>query len=170
MKNILTITFLTLLLLVPSYAQTTADKNIEIKYDKFKDRTTVSLKLTITEKLPIEELLFALTNSFEGKKQTSMPSDISGFFLSVTKEKQYSISHSWIVLADDERIKLGDGMYQGEANDSRAAEVIIYSISSENLKKIANAKKVEMQLGSKEFTLTELQLASFKEFYKQIVP
>ncbi len=93
------------------------------------------------------------------------------FFLSISKKKQYSTSHSWIILADEERVKLGDGEYQGGGgNDSKAAEVIFHSISLENLRKITNAKKVEMQLGNTEFTLTESQVKTLKEFYRQITP
>lgn len=171
MKKPLTITFLTFLLAITSFAQTSTDKNVEIKYDKFKDRTTVSLKLPIVNNpLQSEELYLGMTSAFNGNKPTSIPDSVYSFFLSVTKTKQYSLSHSWIVLADEERIRLGDGQYLGEGGELKAAEVIIYSLSSENLKKIASAKKVEMQLGSKEFALTDSQLASLKEFYKQLVP
>jgi hypothetical protein len=216
MKNILAITLLTFLLLVPSFAQTPSrkvaepkkkvepakivepkkvvepakaiepakvvepekvvepKKAVEVKYDKFKDTTSVTLTLQLIKKVALlstgEDLSLSLVSSFDGKKPTLMPDDINGFFLSVSKKKQYSNSHSWIVLADDERIRLGDGVYKGEEGAVRAAEVIIYSISLANLKKIASAKKVETQIGNAEFTLTEPQLQSLKDFYKQIIP
>ena len=166
MKNLLTTILLMLLLMTASYAQTTTSKDLEVEYDKFKDSTTVTLKLPI-----MEGLLLVLIDSFSGKKRLSMPDNVLTTFMSVSDQKQFYISHSWIILADDERIRLGDGLYTGGTTaSSRATEVILYPVSQENLKKIANAKKVEMQLGSKEFALTESQITSFKEFYKQLTP
>jgi hypothetical protein len=167
MKNTLITTLLIFLLSVSSLAQGVKPGEPETKYDKFKDETNITVVIQLSE-TSIENLSLTLGTSFSGKKPPSAPKDIISFFLSVNTRKQYSISHSWIILADEERIKLGDGEYQGTGSSTKAAEVIFYSMSPENLRKIANAKKVEIQLGNKEFTLTESQVKNLKDFYERV--
>lgn len=171
MKNIITIAFLILLLSVPAFSQI-ATKGIEVKYDKFKDKTTVTLMLEVSVKLvPKEDLVFGSASAFDGKKPTSIPDKHVFTFISNSKLKQYEFYNSLIILADDERIKLGNATsYIPGKSDFEPSEIMIYTLTSENLKKIVGAKKVEMQLGKTEFTLTEPQLEAIKEFYKQIIP
>jgi hypothetical protein len=173
MKNILIITLLIFLLSVSSIAQSPKPGEPETKYDKFKDKTTVTVVIQLSKTLIIggvliEDLSLTLATSFNGRKPPSEPKDITSFFLSVNTRKRYSFSHSWIILADEERVKLGDGEYEGTASGAKVAELIFYSMSRENLKKVANAKKIEMQLGDTAFTLTESQVKNLKDFYKEI--
>jgi hypothetical protein len=181
MKKIFTITFLTFLLFVPNFAQTTNNKelitsspqttnrDIEIKYDRFDDSTSINLKLKLTWN---GKLSFSLSNSFSGKKRVSIPKSITVSFTNLynqvlTQQDEYFNSRSCIFLVDDKRIRLDNGLYD---RVETVGEFIVFSLSLENLKLITNAKKVEMRLDSSEFTLTDKQLESIKEFYKLLVP
>jgi hypothetical protein len=159
MKNLLSITFLILIFLVLSSAQT--NNKVEIEYDRFKDWTTVSIRLPI-----LSDLSLKFSDIFDGKKRTSTPKNVSLYFISSDIEEDYFASSSCIFLVDDQRIDLGYGKYLA----SRDVELLSFSISLENLKKIANAKKVEYQIGRTTLTLTDSQLEAIKEFYKQLVP
>lgn len=62
---------------------------------------------------------------------------------------------------------LSEGELYGAAT---TVELLSFSISLEDLKKIANAKKVEVQVGRAEFTIDNSKLESINEFYKQLIP
>jgi len=170
MKKILATTIFTLLLTISSFAQAVEFGKITTKYDKFKDITSLSLKLAISKDTNEFFVLF-INAAFDGKTPASSDKDIMFSFISMTSEKQPApASRSWIALADDERINLGNGEYTNTLISTTYASTMAYFVSEINLKKIANAKKVEMQVGSKEFALSESQIASLKELYKQLVP
>ena len=171
MKNILATTILILLLFVSSFSQIDT-KGVEVKYDKFKDKTTVTLMLEVNIKLvPKEDLVFGSSSSFDGKKPTSIPDKFVFTFISNSKLKSYEFSNSLIILADDERIRLGNATtYISGKSEYEPSEIMIYTLSSENLKKIVGAKNVEIQLGKAEFALNENLLKAIKEFYKQSIP
>lgn len=170
MKNLIAITIFTLLFTISCFAQIDT-KGVETKYDKFKDKTTVTLMLEMNIRLvPKEDLVFGSSSSFDGKKPTSIPDKLVFTFISNSKIKQYEFSNSLIILADDERIRLGDAKYIGGTSSFEPSEIMIYTVSLENLKKIVAAKKIEMQIGKTEFALNDAQLNAVKEFYKQIIP
>jgi hypothetical protein len=170
MKKLITVAFLTLLLLTQAFAQKTTTKGVEIEYDKIKDMTTISVMLPLSDSLlPGENIVFGSLDVFKGKiRTTPVPEKVIVTFISISKKKQFSGSRSWSALADEERIKLGDGEYVVEANSGGVAEVLLYALSIENLKKIVDAKQVEMQVGNREFTLSELQMVSLREYYKKL--
>jgi hypothetical protein len=125
-----TTTLLVLLLSTASFAQTY--NNIETEYDKFKDTTSVTLESRI-----FTDLSFYLSSSFDGKNRTSMPKTVSAFFISLNKYDEYFTSYSCIFLADDKRIRL-------DAKKYIENEISSFSLNTEDLKKIANSKKVEV--------------------------
>jgi len=168
MKKLIAVTIFTLLLTISSFAQVLTEKDFEIparketKYDRFKDKTTVSLTIPITS-------IFSLTfdNSYDGEKRTSPPTKVVASFMSLDISERYLISRSCIILADKERIRLDNGTYLSEGE----GEVLFFFLSLENFKKIANAKKIEMQLGSNnEFALGQSRIDAIKDFYKLLVP
>lgn len=168
MKKLITITFLTLLLLTQTFAQSSTTKGVETEYDRSKNKTTITVLLALTSSTG-DNLIFGSIDSFSGKTRTSpTPDKVLVTFVSVSKQKQFSSSRSWGVFADDERIKLGEGEYISERGSSGEAELLLFALSVDNLRKIAKAEKVQMQVGKKEFTLTEAQLESLREYYKQI--
>ena len=170
MKKLITVTLLTLILLTQAFAQKTTTKGVEIEYDKNKDVTTVSVMMSLTDDLlPSESLVFGSIDVFKGKiRTTATPEKVIVTFISISKKKQFSESRSWVALADDERIRLGNGEYVVESGNSGVAEILLYALSVENLKKMTDAKKVEMQVGNKEFTLSESQMVSLREYYKKL--
>jgi hypothetical protein len=145
--------------------------NVVTKYDKFKDKTSVSLALQISgSPIPFEGLSLFVVTSFDGDKPKATPELIGFGLTAIGKSKQYSTSHSLICIADGERIRLGDGIYSGQMKESMSIELMFYMPESSFIQKIANAKKVEAQLGSTEFTLNENQLKLIKEFYSKVTP
>lgn len=167
MKKLIATTIFTLLLTISSFTQVFTDRDFEsapekeTKYDKFKDETTTSLKFQLTRNLSL-----TFDDTFEGKKRTSKLTEIRVSFISSDTNEGYLIARSCIFLADDNRIRLNDGNYLS----AYGGEALGFSISLENFRKIANAKKLEMQLGSREFGFSKTRLDAIKEFYKQLVP
>lgn len=171
MKNALATASLILLLFIPCLSQIDT-KGVEVKYDKFKDKTTVTLMLEVNIKMvPKEDLVLGSSSSFDGKKPTVIPDKHVFTFISNSKLKSYGFDNSLIILADDERIPVGNATtYIKGESEFEPSEIMIYSLSSNNLKKLAGAKSIEIQLGKAEFALNEKQLEAVKEFYKQIIP
>lgn len=147
------------------------NETIEEKYDKFKDRTSVTLNMQlIGEKL--DGLQILVTDSYEGNKPkpktASEKSPIT--FLAVGDDRKYKLFHSLIVLADGERIRLGEAAYLDLSMRSKYVETMIFAVTYDTFRKIINAKKVEAQLGETEFTFTEQQLEALRDFNSRIVP
>ena len=57
-----------------------------------------------------------------------------------------SWKQQFIVLADGERLHLGDGFWEGSAGST--TEIMSYTISRTDLEKLATAKVIEFQLGN----------------------
>ena len=155
-------------------AQTSVKKTfgknvIEKKYDKFKDKTSVLLELTISDYAMFENLRLLAFSSFTGEKAPQKLEDANITFFSVNTKPQYDIYRSLIFLVDGERISLGDGEYEKD-NSNALIETLKFTLKADVIKKLANSKKVELQLGKNEFVFAESQLEAIKEFYKQLVP
>jgi hypothetical protein len=148
------------------------NETIEEKYDKFKDRTSISLNMQLIG-VKLDGLAILVTDGYEGNKP--MPSKNASeklplTFLGVGDERKYKLFHSLIILADDERIRLGDAAYLDLPIRTKYVETMIFAVPYDTFRKIINAKKVEAQLGDTEFTFTEQHLEALRDFYSRIVP
>jgi hypothetical protein len=129
-----------------------AKKDIEVQYDKFKDRTTVSTTITLSE---VQDHLvgFSATAVREGQATASS----SRFHL--------SIYTSDIIDSDDAKlILLVDGVRSTLTSPFSNPHGAVFPITIEQLTKIGAAKSVEGQMGSIEFALTPAQRAQLKRF------
>jgi hypothetical protein len=147
------------------------------KYDKFQDETSLSLKLSIEGGLiPFEGITFIIATVYTGEKP---PADnaLMVSMTAVNKYSDYKYSHSLTFLLDDVRLKLGDGIYSTKSVENgilskqyMEMESAVYIIQQSDLEKIIDAKKIEAQFGTKQFTFKPHQLIYLKEFYYKLIP
>jgi hypothetical protein len=155
-------------------------KHTVIEYDKFKDTTFVKVKPMSIGSPTFQAIaggleIWAMFGS-KGQKITK-PETITLKITSVSNAFKHidERTRKLIVLADGEKFDLGTMQIE---NMGRGASFSRYSgdlveemgvfVSQESLAKIANAKKVEMQLGSKEFNLKDKHLDALRELLSLI--
>lgn len=144
---------LVLLIALPSFAQ-------KVEYDKFKDKTTVSGESVRLER----SIVMAVKASHDGQTPTEIRPYL--IFWSTSRSWSFLRSHGLIILADGERIDLGDGTHDGHVRGGRSvsvAEVMIYPISRSDLEKIVKATAVEMKLGFMEMKLEDKDKRGLRE-------
>lgn len=142
-------------------------KSIELKqsYDRFKDATIITLWIDIK---PNFSILFV--SGFDNKKPISENNLVSIVINSKSKDLFYRYSNDLDFLLDGNRLSLDNGKYSVERSGNFINEGITYFYFQDTLKKIIEAKKVEAKIGDTEFTFTEKQLESIRDFYKKLIP
>ena len=144
------------------------NQNVEEKYDKFKDKTSVTLKLRLLGDIT-NGLEVVLTETFAGQKPVT-PTNFPVMFMATNKDLKYYLSHGLIFLVDGERIKFDDVKYTKLTYQGYFIEVMILAVPFNTLKKIVAAKKVEAQLGSTEFALSDDYLEAMRDFVSRVSP
>ena len=130
-------------------------KDYSSKYDKFKDLTTISRKGSIiraakgSKESRVAAIYFNPVLSHQGQTLQRNVQAFSLVFRSVSMLCRTWCFHgnsNLIVLADGERLHLGDGFWDGSAGST--TEIMSYTISRTDLEKLATAKVIEFQLGN----------------------
>jgi hypothetical protein len=175
MKRLFTLTACILFLAAGAFAQRLPNPNIRVKHDKFKDSTSILMKGGDVENLKglATSAHFSAVAIHPGEKLTS-PIDGIGIAVSTKSENWLFLDNETIlrvILNDKERIILGKmSRTSSDVERGYVSELLTLVISNKDLNKLANAKKVEMQVGRIEFELTEAILADLKEFAGMLVP
>lgn len=133
----------------------------EIHYDKFKDFTLITSEESLLPPQGEVKILFGspviyFNCGFPGQTPPVNP-DIVHFginfrFRTSTWRFLERGSHELIMLVDDKRITLGQGSRSGDVDSSgrgvRVVERLDYDMRHEQFRSIANAKQIELQIGS----------------------
>lgn len=147
---------------------------VEQRYDRFDDSTTQELEFKIlSDEKSFSNLRLNLITKFSGKKP-ALDNSIVLTMISFDVSPIYSKSDNLIFLLGDERLKLNGLAYKSRNVDlysiQRIDERVSYSISQNDLKKIAYSKKNEAKFGSTEFTIKDESLKLIQNFYNKLVP
>lgn len=155
-------------------AQKSDSDLFSISYDEDTDKTTVMLKSM--ELLDGKES-FGIGALFEYKseKMNKEPCCITLFMTSFSKENfRFKKNHNLIVWADKEKINFGKINWQESAGGTAFIlsgiaypEEMFVGMKKEKFVKIANSKKVEMQIGSFKFSLSKYQLMGFQKLVEK---
>lgn len=146
MKKLLPI--IILLFAVSAFGQTTRENGIEVAYDKFKDVTNVRL-------IEIGGPLSMLTSFSYGGQILTKDAEQFYLFFSGSRCSGFCFNDAaLILLIDGERVH---GGYRKGLGDST-----IYSIDRDMIKRLADAKLVEYQVGRFEGKWEAKTIAKFK--------
>lgn len=162
------------------------DPDINIKYDRFEDETLVT-----TKRLDFEDLMqsgivngkvqvvhpdspffqFSLYGqfSYKGQQKTANFDSVYIMFVTTSDYQRFARNTNLNIIADGERIPLGalTRLLEIERTycDSCPKEKLFTSVSVKTLSKIANAKLVELRLGTIEFQLPD----KHKEMLRKLI-
>ena len=133
-------------------------------YDKAKDLTIVESKWRAPKNAPVT---VAARCAFRGSEYK--PGTAEAFFLMVGSQAiswQFMENNSFSAKADNTRIALGLANHQGDtARNSRnnlVMEILTWQPKRDQFQTIANARKVEVQVGKAEFQLDDKTLADLR--------
>ncbi len=149
--------------------------SINTDFDEETNKTTVLLKGI---ELPQNKDSFAIGAFFEftGDKLEKPLCCAGIFFTSISRKKfNYEKNHSLKIWADKKIFTFNDVNWQESAEGTAFIiaqlafpEEMFVGMKSEIFQKIANAKKVKMQLGNFKFTLTSEHLTGFKKLVEKM--
>jgi hypothetical protein len=150
-------------------------KRFFVKYDKFKDQTMVFVgPFSLTGSME-----YAFTSStisiyaafvFKGQKTDQPVDTLTLGFVHTGKEWQFLKSSDVYVLADGERMVLGEGSRDSDLKIGSVEETVEVTLSADMFSKIANSKVVEMKVGSREFKLKDEHLQALHDLLSLTKP
>lgn len=156
-----------LLLAASTFARDKGNKIVEVKYDQFKDRTTVSVagKVPNYERhkpLGVQDVKLALLYSCPGNRTDCHPK-VVGILLTHIAGLQWRLIHvdRIIFLADGKRIELQDVNWDGNA--ATGVEGLSGIIAPDKLVELASAEEVSLQAGPIERNLPEKARRGWRE-------
>jgi hypothetical protein len=139
---------------------------IERKYDRFKDETTVKLNPQQIQRIsrPREELTLSVEATYKGERQVR-PKDVNLIFGSMAEHNVYHDEADVIFIIDGKRIKAGTAYMMTALPSPNLVKVTLkLTLPFDTFLEIANGKDVEMQLGQTELKLAEKDIASLRAF------
>lgn len=141
-------------------------RHFEVKYDKFKDRTSVKAGPFSTD------TSFRSLDSGPGVtasfifKGDSLSESVDAYLLTfalTSRRWRFLNDPELYIIADGERLFTGTALHDGRVNYNSVSEVVTVEVSGEVFRKVANARAVEMKMGSNEFKLKDKPLRAFRD-------
>lgn len=144
-------------------ADQTVDVEVFDKYDRFRDATVIS-----TSKMLVRGSKRSIrTNveyNFAGKSQKEPESVSLSFYASAARPLFREDNLELNFLVDDTRVPLGElRMLEEEKTKTATKQTVVISVPYKTFARIANAKKVEFQIGTLEYKLTDIHLEAFRK-------
>jgi hypothetical protein len=162
--------FLIFLFPILGFAQEPSKPEVQINYDKFKDQTLYLMSGMQVTGNTYEGIQIGAGFTCAGKADCTPPA--IGFYITTfVKGYNFFKNRELIILADENRFKLGDMHSMGRKELSEGLvqyEILATPLSVDIFTKICNAKKVEMQLGNVEFELKDTHLEALRALSKQV--
>jgi hypothetical protein len=155
-----------------------ADSTIITSYDKFEDRTRYSTTSVIIRSSYSEELRISGFISHKGRG-VGMPIEFIGLvFFSASTDWKYLKDSDLNAIVDGQRVPIGPVSRNDSElprasdvySDTRLRETLMFRVPYLKLKRISNAKIVEMRLGSTEFDLEDSFLLSLRSLLAKVKP
>ena len=139
---------------------------VEIRYDKLKDRTRVRLLGVQVEGTMLDGLQMSLLFVFKGARLTQPVSQVTLILTSTSVGWRFlEGSRNLRAIADGVMLNLGDWpRVSSQTGQGYVIEHLMKKVPGEVILKLAASKKLEMQLGGMQFKLTPEQLALLRNF------
>lgn len=143
--------------------------NVGVKYDKKKDTTTVSLQDLILWTNPFGFEWVSLTVRFEySKRAVVTPKAVSLIFISIARNMTAFRGEELGAVVDGVRLDLGKLKLPSDRNlslsNGLSTEVRGTPIPYQDFLRIAQAKKVRLEVGGNKYDLSESQIQSLNNF------
>lgn len=148
-------------------AITISAQTVEKKYDRFKDETT--LTAVIFQKAMDADsgsVKWMLETKFAGEKATAEPK-LLDMTLDITSKNGRLIDPTVRAIVDGERVTLGQLKKSSTTYVGTVIEVAWLAVPIETVRKMANAKSVEMRAGDIEIDLSADGFAKVKALLRE---
>jgi hypothetical protein len=144
-------------------------------YDRFTDETMVMVGPFTLGDLSAQlesggEVRMSAAIFYKGQNLAEPVTDFFLLFYSRSKEWEFLRRGRLYVLADGERFSYGEGMQERDVKRGSVTEALGFLIPRKDFEKLAGAKKVEMRLGTHEFTLSDNHVLAFGELLDDARP
>lgn len=146
------------------------DKNVcwqvDKKYDRFKDETTLKLRpqRVLETAAPQEELDLSVEASHVGE-QPARPAEIAFLFISTSEKWRYFEEAEILFVIDGKHLEAGKAYATDTSSDGRSIkEKLKLTLPVEKFEEIISSKKVEMKIGPTYLQLEEKHLLALREF------
>lgn len=137
------------------YPQERKGELVKVEYDQDKDLTQISLNPIIIASRKFEELRLGAVSAYPGKVKTR-PKEIALIFLSLsaTDANKYESARKLTIVADGERIAIGEAQRTKQAQSGLFIESMMVSIPTDLFLRISWSKEVTLKLGFTEIALS----------------
>lgn len=152
------------------------DSKLTTEYDRFKDLTTVANQYEYVRfsKAPnVKFVQFRCTFNYKGRELRTPPDKLGLGFAVFSYEWQFETNTqpSLIILVDDRKIYDGDGeRISFGADPGYVYEIVGIKIDRLIVKQMAEAKTVEIQIGTLEVSLTSANQQSLRDIIAKSQP
>lgn len=139
------------------------ETDVNDKYDRFKDVTVISTTKMLVRGNKRSIRTYA-EYSFAGKTQKK-PEKVSLYFYASAARPLFREDNLELnFLVDDKRISLGEmKLADEEKTKTTTKQTVVFTMPYETFEQIANGKKVEFQIGTLEYKLTDIHLEAFRK-------
>jgi len=150
-------------------SKTARKTKVDVKYDKKRDLTTVRLEDLILWKNPafFEQVTMAIAFDYP-KRTIATPKSVSVVFYSATKDRTAFRNEDFVATLDGVRLDLGKMERRGNRNLNSPGgfffDTVRTSIPYQEFLRIAQAKKLRLEVGGDTYDLSAEQLQSLANF------
>lgn len=144
-----------------------ADKQISVNYDgggKTSKLLLIGENFSDSEAKTagIQAMNFGMAVNYAGESLAASPDPILFTLWVLTKKPRFAENSHLVVTLPSDSVDLGDSKYAAKAASNM--EYLNFTISRDQLTKIANQPNARFRIGKADFTFTQGQLQSFRNF------
>jgi hypothetical protein len=145
-------------------------KEIKANYDSFKDRTQVALSPLKVGAGWEDDISLAVTYLYPGRTP-AVPEKVAFWIYSSSKDWKFLRNREVLVIADGERIDLGDAVrISSDVNRGSVSEVLGVGMPIQAFLKIANSSSLQMRVGTHELKFAADHYEAIKDFASRMHP
>jgi hypothetical protein len=164
----------------PSSPAGKPNPHIKSKFNKSKNVTTVTLKtLSLSNSMNREftreseagQLELDVSFSYPGEQLTKPAAEASLTFKSTQKNQIWQKGQNVVAIVNDETaLVIGQSNYKSNSQTFYFEELMTVSIPYETMKKIAEAKTLRFQLGTRNISIKDDQLQDLRDLVAMMAP
>jgi hypothetical protein len=142
------------------------EQQIERKYDRFKNQTTVKLKPQVIRQVaqPREELSLAFEATYKGESP-ARPKEVVWIFDSVSERYLYHNEAEVIFIVNGKRIEAGTAYMATTLPSPNLVKVTLkLTTSFDRLAEVAAGKNVELKFGKTEISLAGKSMTALRSY------
>ena len=156
---------------LPTPAPPPVEDKVEVKFDRFKNHTTVTFpspqQVATRADTQLTPVWLAI---FNGQTPSTMPSTVLLAFWKISNTWQYLRCHSLAMLADGSPIQLPPAEHDGKVGQGYVRESILVTVSLATARLLAESRLVEFKICNTEGRFSARDLQGLRSFINALTP